>query len=75
LGRTRVGSRRKETKKKGSDEETWNREIEHIDVMVDSDEEDEEGADENRTNPGRRNKNKKVTDENVGEPQTKPHKK
>jgi hypothetical protein len=43
--------------------------------MVDSDEEDEEGADEDRTNHGRRNKNKKVTDENVGEPQTKAHKK
>jgi hypothetical protein len=70
-----LGSRIKETKKNGSDEETWNREMEHIDVMVDSDEEDEEGADEDRTNPGRRNKNKKVTDKNVGEPQTKPHKK
>jgi hypothetical protein len=70
-----LGSRRKETQKKGSDEETWNREKEHIDVMVDSDEEDEEGADEDRTNPVRRNKNKKVTGENVGEPHTKPHKK
>jgi cell envelope opacity-associated protein A len=43
--------------------------------MVDIAEEDEEGADEDRTNPGRQNKNKNVTDENVWEPQTKPHKK
>jgi hypothetical protein len=70
-----LGNRKKETKKKGSDEETWNPEIEQIDVMVDSAEEDKEGADEDRTNPGRRNKNKNVTDKNVGEPQTKPHKK
>jgi hypothetical protein len=43
--------------------------------MVDSAEEDEEGADEDRTNYGRQNKNKNVTDENIGEPRTKPHKK
>jgi hypothetical protein len=73
LVRTRLGSHIKETKKKGSDEETCNHEIEHIDVMMDSVEEDKEGPDEDRTNPGRRNKNKKVTNENVGEPQTKPH--
>jgi hypothetical protein len=73
VGEDKVGEPQKRDKKRGSDEETWNREIEHIDVMVDSDEEEEEGADEDRTNPGRRNKNKKVTDENVGEPQIKPH--
>ena len=57
--------------------EPWNRthhEIEHIDVMVDSAEEDGEGADDDQTNPGRRNKNYNRTDENVGEPQTKPDK-
>jgi hypothetical protein len=43
--------------------------------MVDSGEEDAEEADEDLTNPGRRNKNKNVTTKNVGEPQTKPHKK
>jgi len=43
--------------------------------MVDSAEEDEEGADDDHTNPGRRNKNYNRTDENVGEPQTKPDKK
>jgi hypothetical protein len=73
VGEDKVGGPQKRDKKKGSDEETWNREREHIDVMVDSDEEDEEGADEDRTNPGRRNKHKKVTNKNVWEPQTKTH--
>jgi hypothetical protein len=76
VGEDKVGEpQKRDQNKKGSDEETWNREIEHIDVMVDSAEEGEEGADEDRTNPVRRNKNKNVTDENVREPQTKPHKK
>jgi hypothetical protein len=75
VGEDKVGEpQKRDQNKKGSDEETWNREIEHIDVMVDSAEEDEEGADEDRTNPGRRNKNKNVTDENVGKSPTKPHK-
>jgi hypothetical protein len=43
--------------------------------MVDSFKEDTEGADEDRTNPGRRNKNRNRTNENVGEPQTRPNKK
>jgi hypothetical protein len=76
VGEDKVGApHKRDQNKKGSDEETWNHEIERIDVMVDSADEDEEGADEDRTNHGRRNKNKNVTDENVGEPQTKPHKK
>jgi hypothetical protein len=76
VGEDKVGEpQKRDQNKTGSDEETWNLEIEHIDVMVDSAEEDEEGADEDRTNHGRQNKNKNVTSENVGEPQKKTHKK